>query len=123
MTFAPCFLWIFLGAPYVERLRGNQALVGALAAITAAVVGVILNLAIWFAIHAMFRQVQPGKLQPWRGFGLSLDVPVWSSLDPWAAGLAAAAIVAVFWLRSGMLPTLFATAAAGLMLHVAGALN
>ena len=56
VTFAPCFLWIFLGAPYVERLRGNRALSAALAAITAAVVGVILNLAIWFAIHAMFRQ-------------------------------------------------------------------
>jgi len=123
VTFAPCFLWIFLGAPYVERLRGNRALSAALAAITAAVVGVILNLAIWFAIHAMFRQVRPWKLQPWRGFGLSLDVPVWSSLDPWVAGLAGAAIVAVFWLRSGVSTTLAACAAAGLLLHVAGVLG
>jgi len=57
VTFAPCFLWIFLGAPFVERLRGHAALAGALAAITAAVVGVILNLAIWFGIHAMFGRV------------------------------------------------------------------
>jgi chromate transporter len=118
VTFAPCFLWIFLGAPYVERLRGSRAWSAALAAITAAVVGVILNLAIWFAIHAMFRDVQP-----WRGFGLVVDVPVWSSLDPWAAGLAAAAIVAVFGLRSGLLTTLAASAAAGVALHAAGALG
>ena len=57
VTFAPCFLWIFLGAPFVETLRGNQALAAALSAITAAVVGVILNLAIWFAIHTLFREV------------------------------------------------------------------
>ncbi len=55
VTFAPCFLWIFLGAPYVEQLRDARALTGALSAITAAVVGVILNLAIWFAIHTIFR--------------------------------------------------------------------
>ena len=59
VTFTPCFLWIFLGAPFIERLRGNKALAGALSAITAAVVGVILNLSIWFAIHTVFRAVQP----------------------------------------------------------------
>ena len=58
VTFAPCFLWIFLGAPFVEALRGNKALSGALAAITAAVVGVILNLAVWFALHVLFREVR-----------------------------------------------------------------
>ena len=58
VTFAPCFLWIFLGAPFIERLRGNRALAGALSAITAAVVGVVLNLAIWFAVHAVFREVR-----------------------------------------------------------------
>lgn len=57
VTFAPRFLWIFLGAPYVERLRGNRALAGALSAITAAIVGVIAHLALWFALHAIFRQV------------------------------------------------------------------
>ena len=73
----PCFLWIFLGAPYVEALRGNQALVGARsAAITAAVVGVILNLAVWFALHVLFGEVRRCAARARR-----LDVPVLSSLD------------------------------------------
>src|SRR5215207_8667235 len=59
VTFIPCFLWIFLGAPFIEVMRGNKALAGALSAITAAVVGVVLNLAIWFAIHTVFREVRP----------------------------------------------------------------
>ena len=59
VTFTPCFLWIFLGAPFIEVLRGNKALNAALSAITAAVVGVILNLAIWFAIHTVFRETVP----------------------------------------------------------------
>ena len=71
MTFVPCFLWIFLGAPFIERLRGNTALSGALSAITAAVVGVILNLAIWFALHVLFRTVVERQV-----FGLVLDVPI-----------------------------------------------
>ena len=57
MTFVPCFLWIFLGAPYVERLRERPRLIAALAAITAAVVGVILNLAVWFALHVLFARI------------------------------------------------------------------
>src|SRR5258705_8023424 len=59
VTFTPSFLWVFAGAPFVERLRGNKALSAALAAITAAVVGVILNLAVWFAIHTVFTEVWP----------------------------------------------------------------
>ena len=59
VTFTPCFLWIFLGAPFIEGLRGNKALSGALSAITAAVVGVILNLAVWFALHTWFREARP----------------------------------------------------------------
>ncbi len=62
VTFVPCFLWIFLGAPYVERLRSNRALSGALAAITAAVVGVILNLAVWFGLHVIFATVDTLRL-------------------------------------------------------------
>jgi len=54
MTFTPCFLWIFLGGPYIEKLRGNEALATALSAVTAAVVGVVLNLAVWFALHVIF---------------------------------------------------------------------
>jgi chromate transporter len=57
VTFVPCFLWIFLGAPYIEALRGNAALASALAAITAAVVGVIANLALWFATHVLFARL------------------------------------------------------------------
>jgi chromate transporter len=115
VTFAPCFLWIFLGAPYVERLRGNKALSAALAAITAAVVGVILNLAIWFAIHTVFAEVRP-----WHGWGIGVDAPVPASINLWAAALSAAAILAVFRFQVGMLPTLAACSAAGLVLHALG---
>ena len=115
VTFAPCFLWIFLGAPYVEKLRANRALAGALAAITAAVVGVILNLAIWFAIHAMFRRTATVS-----GFGLHFDAPVWASLDPWALLLAAGAILAMFRFHVGMTATLAVACAAGVALHVLG---
>ena len=76
VTFTPCFLWIFLGAPFIETLRGNKGLAGALTAITAAVVGVILNLSIWFALHTLFRETTPV-----RSFGLSFDMPVLSSID------------------------------------------
>ena len=76
VTFTPCFLWIFLGAPFVEKLRGNKSLNAALSALTAAVVGVILNLAIWFAIHTVFRQTVPV-----RAFPLSFDAPVLTSVE------------------------------------------
>lgn len=104
VTFTPCFLWIFAGAPFIERMRGNKALSAALSAITAAVVGVILNLALWFAIHTLFRQVQR--------FG-SLDLPVWSSIDAPALLLSAAALVAVFRFKIGVLPLLAVCAGAG----------
>jgi chromate transporter len=118
VTFAPCFLWIFLGAPYIEILRGNRSLSAALSAITAAVVGVILNLAIWFGIHTIFREV---RTLAWGPF--SLDAPVWGSVDLWALLLSAAAIVAMFRFKLGMLPTLAATSAAGLALHAAGVIG
>ena len=110
-TFAPCFFWIFLGAPFVERLRGVPALSGALAAIGAAVVGVILNLAIWFAVHAMFAQVYPI-----RGFGLAFDAPDILSANLWAIALTALSIVAVFRFRAGMANTFLGSAAAGALL-------
>ena len=109
VTFLPCFLWIFLGAPFVERLRGNRALGAALSAITAAVVGVILNLAIWFALHTLFRRIVRTEAGP-----LTLELPVVASLD-WAAFLlAAAAVVAMFRFRLGPLVTLAGCAAIGL---------
>jgi chromate transporter len=118
VTFAPCFLWIFLGAPYIEVLRGNRGLSGALSAITAAVVGVIVNLAIWFGIHTIFREVRDITWGP-----ISLDAPVWDSVNLWALLLSAAAILAMFRFKLGMLPTLATTSAAGIALYAAGALS
>ena len=115
VTFTPCFLWIFLGAPFIEALRGNKALSGALAAITAAVVGVIMNLAVWFALHTWFRETRPVH-----GLGLSFDAPLPASVDPWALALSAAAAIAIFRFKAGMIPTLLACAAAGVVLHVVG---
>jgi len=115
VTFAPCFLWIFLGAPFIERMRGNAALAGALSAITAAVVGVVLNLALWFAIHAVFRQVTPVEAGPVR-----FDMPVLASIDPWTAALTLAAIVAVFRFKLGTFTVLAAAAAIGIALRIAG---
>jgi chromate transporter len=115
VTFMPCFLWIFLGAPFIERLRGNKALSGALSAVTAAVVGVILNLAVWFALHTWFRETRPVRIA-----GLAFDAPVPASLTPWALALSAAAMVAIFRFKAGMIPTLLACAATGIVLHFAG---
>ena len=115
VTFIPCFLWIFLGAPYIETLRGNKGLAGALSAITAAVVGVILNLSIWFGLHTLFRQTIPV-----RSFGLSFDMPVWGSLDIAAFVLAAAAATAIFRLNIGMLWVLAGSCAAGVAMRFAG---
>jgi len=110
VTFVPCFLWIFLGAPFVERLRGNKALSAALTAITAAVVGVILNLAVWFALHALFAEVRGHHL-----FGGTLDVPVLSTVNLPALILTAAAVVAVFRFKVGVLPVLAACATVGIV--------
>src|SRR4051812_25062585 len=113
VTFVPCFLWIFLGAPFVEALRGNRALTSALSAITAAVVGVILNLAIWFALHTLFREVR----EVWIA-GMSIDWPVPSSVDIPALVLTAAAVVAVFRFKVGVLTVIGGCAAAGVLLHL-----
>jgi chromate transporter len=115
VTFVPCFLWIFAGAPFIEKLRGNRALNGALSAITAAVVGVILNLALWFAIHTVFHDTVAV-----RGYGFAFDAPVIASVDVWALTLSAAAMVAIFHFKTGMLPTLAACSAAGVALYLAG---
>jgi len=115
VTFAPCFLWIFLGAPFIERLRGNAALAGALSAITAAVVGVVLNLAIWFALHTLFRAVTHWSLGP-----LRFDVPVAASIDPWALILSVGAIVAMLRFNTGVIVTLAATSLLGVALYAVG---
>ena len=108
VTFVPCFLWIFAGAPFIERLRGNKALSSALTAITSAVVGVILNLALWFAIHTLFGQVH--AIATPTG---SLDVPLLASINLPALLLSIAALLAVFRFRLGVLPVLLSCAAIG----------
>ena len=115
VTFVPCFLFVFLAAPFAEALRGNARVVGALNAVTAAVVGVILNLAVWFSLHTIFREVRPV-----RGLGLAFEVPVLSSLDPAALLLSLAAIVATLRFGAGLATVLGGCAAAGLLLHLAG---
>ncbi|MBA5802885.1 chromate efflux transporter [Rhizobium changzhiense] len=110
VTFVPCFLWIFLGAPFIEKLRGNIALAGAMSAITAAVVGVILNLAIWFALHTLFAEVATVQLG-----GLRLDIPVLQSAVPAAMALSAAAAIAIFRFKASVIATLLACAAAGML--------
>jgi chromate transporter len=115
VTFVPCFLWIFMGAPYVEQLRQSQVLSAAFVAITAAVVGVILNLAVWFALHVMFKDV--GTFE---AFGLRVAVPDLITLDPIAVALVVAALLAVFIFRVGMIALLGAAAIAGLGLLGAG---
>jgi len=118
VTFVPCFLWIFLGAPFVEVLRGNKALNGAFSAITAAVVGVVLNLAIWFAIHTLFHETFPI-----RNALLSFDAPKLTTVDPWALLLAVAAAVAIFRFKIGMIPTLLGSCLAGIALFVVGVIQ
>jgi chromate transporter len=115
VTFTPCFLWIFLGAPYVEFLRGNKGIAGALGAITAAVVGVILNLSIWFALHTLFRETVPVHTFP-----LSFDMPVLASVDIPALVLSIAAATAIFRFKFGMLTVLAGSCAAGVALRLAG---
>jgi chromate transporter len=109
VTFIPCFLWIFAGAPWVERLRGDERLAGALSAISASVVGVILNLGLWLALHVLFGEVRSvsGPL------GLRLLVPDVTNLDVAATVLAIGALVALIRFRVRIPPTLLACAAAG----------
>jgi chromate transporter len=115
VTFAPCFLWIFLGAPFVEALRGAKALNAALGAITAAVVGVILNLAIWFALHVLFRDVREIAAGP-----LALDIPVLASANWPSLLLAAVAALAAFRFKVGVIPLLTGCAAVGVGFYLAG---
>lgn len=106
-TFAPCFLWIFAGAPYIDRLTHEPRLAGALKAVTAAVVGVILNLTVWFGLHVLFADVE--RVQ---GGIFSLSVPVVSSFQPRLAALGVLAGILIFVFKRGILTTLAACATA-----------
>jgi chromate transporter len=110
VTFVPCFLWIFLGAPFIEKLRGNVALAGAMSAITAAVVGVILNLALWFGLHTLFAEVTTLHLGH-----LWLEVPVVQSANIPAIILSLAAALAIFHFRLSVIVTLLACAIGGMI--------
>jgi len=114
VTFVPCFVFIFLGAPYVERLRGNHSLSAALTGITAAVVGVIANLAVFFAAHTFFAETNPVSLGP-----ASLEIPVLDSIRPVSVGIAivAAVLLARKW---SVLRTLGACALLGLVAGLFG---
>lgn len=108
VTFAPCFLWIFLGAPYIEALRNNRALHAALSGVTAAVVGVVLNLSVWFALHTLF-----GKTQVVHYGWLAFDWPQWQTIHLAAAVLVIAALLAMLRFKIGMGWTLLGSAIAG----------
>ena len=112
-TFTPCFLWIFVGAPYIERLNAEPRLKSALAAVTAAVVGVILNLTVWFALHVVFGTVAERTAGP-----LRLHVPELASLSPLALLLSALAVALLFLLHRGVLTTLGVCGALALTWHL-----
>lgn len=113
-TFIPSFIWIFAGAPYIERLRGNRLLSASLSAITAAVVGVILNLAVWFALHVIFTRVEPTTIASFGPLTLSVPQPVWSTLDWQALVIAVLSAVMMFRFHLGIGKTLLAAGALGL---------
>ena len=118
VTFVPCFLWVFLGAPYVERLRSNQHLTAALTGITAAVVGVIANLAVFFALHNLFddrRAVDAGPVH--------VVLPVLGSWNAVAFAITAVALTVMYWRGWSPLRTLGLCAALGLLLFAAKALS
>jgi chromate transporter len=115
-TFVPPFIWIFLGGPYVEALIDNKSLNAALSAITAAVVGVILNLAVWFALHVLF-----GRVAVNHALGLSVSVPDLTSIDWTAAAIALFATVALFRFKFGMITVLAASCAIGVVWYAASA--
>jgi chromate transporter len=119
-TFVPSFIWIFAGAPYIEKLRGNVVLSAALSAITAAVVGVILNLAFWFGLHVLFAEV--GRLALF-SFGTGLPVaslawPEWHTLDIAALTIFVIASVMLLHFKIGMVKILGFCAVAGLLLRL-----
>jgi chromate transporter len=115
-TFAPSFVWIFAGAPFAERLRTNRWASGTLQAITAAVLGVIAQLALWFTLHVVFGDIAEvaGPL------GTHLPAPVWSSFDPAAAILCVLACIALLRFHLGVFTLILGAAGAGMVLKLAG---
>ncbi len=114
VTFVPCFFWIFLGAPYIEAVRGKKSLTAALSTITAAVVGVIFNLAVWFALHTLFSSVTERSFGPMR-----LLVPELASIDALAVALASTSFLLLFRFRRGIFVVLASSALLGALLRLA----
>lgn len=110
VTFVPCFLWIFLGAPYMEKLNRNLSLKTALTSVTAAIVGVILNLAVWFSLNTLF-----GHLTERHFYGIRILIPTWSTIDLPALIIATAAFFLLFRTRAGLILTLAVSATAGIL--------
>jgi len=113
-TFVPCFLWIFLGAPFIEQLRGNQRIAAAFSGITASVVGVIANLSVWFAIHTLFASTTRMDWGP-----IHTEWPQWTTISPSGLVLALVAGVLLLRLHVPMLAVLALSGAAGVVLHYA----
>jgi chromate transporter len=113
VTFVPSMLWIFAGAPFIEQLRANRQLAGALAAITAAVVGVILNLSVWFALHVLFGKITEMHAGPLRWYAFD---PL--ALDLRATALAAIAAVLAFGLHRSLIEVVVAMAALGVIVQL-----
>ena len=119
VTFVPCFLWIFAGAPFIDRLTAQPRLKGALESITAAVVGVILNLSIWFGMHVLFTDLPSRQIGPVR-----LLIPDWHSLDWRVLAVGIVSAVMLLWRRQSLMRTLGVAALLGIgfgaMEHLAG---
>jgi chromate transporter len=113
VTFVPCFLWVLVGGPYVESLRGNKSLNTAMSSITAAIVGVVLNLAVWFALHTVF-----GSLRDVYVLGGHLQIPVWHTINIPSVFLAAFAMLAIFRFKLGVIRTIGCSAALGVIYHL-----
>lgn len=114
-TFVPCFLWIFIIAPFIEHLRHNNLLDGPLRAITAAAVGMIINLSVWFGIRTLFHDVEPIHFA-----GLAFDWPTFGSFDPWVLGLFIASAIVVLRYKFSAIATLALSSAAGMILLLLG---
>ena len=115
VTFVPCFVFVFVGAPYVERLRGNHALSAALTGITAAVVGVIANLAVFFAVHTLFSATDTFEWGP-----ISLELPELATIKPVSVAIAVIAAALLFRFKLSVLRTLGVCAALGLLAALIG---
>jgi chromate transporter len=114
VTFTPCFLWIFLGAPYIERLRKNLSIAAALSAITAAVVGVVLNLAVWFGLHVSFSEIKYETI-----YYLILPIPDFETINIVSVGLTVLAGILLLFLKQGVLRTLCICTLASIMVMIA----